>query len=99
MRTTFLTTLVCRRWEWLRLSHLWPARVKYFWSPGFAFVHNCRIFELFYEGFFPSRWGDLARVEGEVKEKNVLVVGIRHLQNFFAGIHIPARNWQCIRLE
>ena len=39
----------------------------------------------------------LARVERKIKEQNVLIVGIRHLQNFFASIHIPARNRQCIR--
>jgi hypothetical protein len=41
--------------------------------------------------------GNSARVEGEVKKQNVLIVGIRHLQNFFAGVHIPARDRQCIR--
>ena|SRR6266404_9850530 len=35
--------------------------------------------------------GGLNTRRGEVKENNVLIVGIRHLQNFFAGIHIPAR--------
>jgi len=79
VRTTFLTALMCWGGEWLGLANLWPTRVKYFWPPGFSFVHNCRILELLYECFLS------------------LVVGIGHLQNFLAGIHVPSNTESRLR--
>jgi hypothetical protein len=92
MRTTLLTALMCWGGEWLGLASLWPTRVKYFWPPGFTFVHNCRILELLYECFLSPGIQGLALVRPRKAKRNYeLVVGIGHLKDFLAGIHVPVR--------
>ena len=93
MCTTLLTSLMSWGGERLGLASVWPTRVKYFWSPGFTFVHNCRILELLYECFLSPDIRGLAPVRPRKAERRYeLVVGIGHLKNFLAGIHVPVRN-------